>query len=195
MSDYTGLERLLGLPEGSTQGSSEEKVAPILTKGVKDKTSELEIRLKKVDALDDMAPSELVKNGLSMDLLEQDKVTLRNEAFEVYGIAKSILERFKEDIEERVDIGDRMYTAGSAVISSVSGSLDRLNNMLMKFRQDEEMKGLSILDEDENTSKQMTPQDWMAFVNEVRDEDEEADGPVGLVQDAEVIDDESEDNS
>lgn len=193
MSDYTGLERLLGLPEGSTQGSEESELAPVLTKGVKEKTNELEVRLKKADTLDDMAPSELVKNGLSMELLEADKVNMRNEAYEVYGIAKSILERFKEDIEERVDIGDRMYTAGSALISSVAGSLDKLNNMLMRFRQEEEIKGLAIIGEDNNTtSKQMTPQDWMSFVNTVRDEDDDS-HPIGLVEDAEIIQ-ESEDN-
>jgi len=189
MSDYTGLERLLGIPEGSTAGSSESQVAPILTKGVKNKTLELEARMKKVDALDTMAPSDLVKNGLSMELLEQDKVMLRNEALDVYQIAKSILVSFKEDMDERVEIGDRLYTAGSAIISSVSGSLDRLNNMLIKFRQEEDIKGLTILGEEEdNSSKQMTPQDWMAFVNEVRDGDEEEDSPTGLIQDAEVID-------
>jgi hypothetical protein len=197
MSDYTGLERLLGLPEGSTQGSTESEVAPVLTKGVKEKTNELEIRLQKADTLGDMAPSELVKNGLSMELLEADKVNMRNEAYEVYGIAKSILERFKEDIEERVDIGDRMYTAGSALISSVAGSLDKLNNMLMRFRQEEEIKGLAIIGEDDNNgSKQMSPQDWMAFVNEVRNEDDDSDDdsqPKGLVEDAEIIQ-ETEDN-
>lgn len=189
MSDYSGLERLLGLPEGSTEGSSENQVAPIISKGVKDKTNQLEKQMKKIDTLDGMAPSELVKNGLSMDVLEQDKVTLRNEAFEVYRIAKSILERFKEDIDERVDIGDRLYTAGGKIIESVSGSLDKLSNMLIKFRQEEEIKNLSIIGEEENGTKQMTPQDWISFVNEVRENDDDSDdGPVGLVEDAEIID-------
>lgn len=193
MSDYSALERLLGLPEGSTEGSDEKQVAPLLSKGVKNKTNELETRMKKVDALDDLAPSELVKSGLSMELLEQDKVTLRNEAFEVYRIAKSILERFKEDMDERVDIGDRLYTAGGKIIESVSGSLDKLSNMLIKFRQEEEMRSLSIVDENENGTKQMTPQDWMDFVNQVRSEDEDDDEPAGIVQDAEIIDEESSD--
>jgi len=193
MPNYSALERLLGLPEGSTEGSDDTKITPILTKGVKDKTVELEVRLKEADTLGELAPSELVKNGISLELLEQDKVMLRTEALEVYGIAKSILTSFKEDIESRVEIGDRMYTAGSAIISSVSGSLDRLNNMLIKFRQEEEMKGLTILGEEENSSKQMTPQDWMAFVNEVRDEVDD-DTPTGIIQEAEIIDEENKNN-
>lgn len=188
MSNYSGLERLLGLPEGSTEGSSESQVAPIISKGVKEKTHELEKQMKKIDTLDGLAPSELVKNGLSMELLEQDKVTLRNEAFEVYRIAKAILERFKEDMDERVDIGDRLYTAGGKIVESVSGSLDRLSNMLMKFRQEEEIKSLSIVTEEETGTKQMTPQDWMAFVNEVRNSGNDDEGPSGLVEDAEIID-------
>lgn len=188
MSNYSGLERLLGLPEGSTEGSSESQVAPIISKGVKEKTHELEKQMKKIDTLDGLAPSELVKNGLSMELLEQDKVTLRNEAFEVYRIAKAILERFKEDMDERVDIGDRLYTAGGKIVESVSGSLDRLSNMLMKFRQEEEIRNLSIVTEEETGTKQMTPQDWMAFVNEVRNSGNDDEGPSGLVEDAEIID-------
>lgn len=190
MANYSALEHLLGLPEGSTEGSDSSDVAPILTQGVKNKTSELEVRLKEVDVLDTLAPSELVKNGLSLELLEQDKVTLRNEAFEVYGIAKSILVRFQEDMEERVDIGGALYTAGGAVISSVSGSLDRLSNMLIKFRQEEEMKGMTILGEEDDGSKQMTPQDWVAFINEVKAEDD-TEEPTGIIEEAEVIDEEN----
>ncbi len=194
MSDYSALERLLGLPEGSTEGSSESKLTPMLTDGVKDKTSELEERMKTVDTLDNLSSTELTKNGFSMEVLENDKVTLRNEAYEVYHIAKSILKRFKEDIDERVDIGDRMYTAGGKIIDSVTGSIDKLNNMLMKFRQEEELKGLAILQEDNNnSSKEMSPQDWMNFVNEVRDKEEDDDIPDGVIQDAEIID-ESGDN-
>lgn len=189
MSDYSGLERLLGLPEGSTQGADESEVAPTLSKGIKEKTTELEVKAKKVETLGDMAPSELVKNGLSMELLEQDKVTLRNEAFEVYQIAKTILNRFKEDIDERVDIGDRLYTAGGKIIDSVSGSLDRLNNMLIKFRQEEEIKGLAIIDEEDNGTKQMTPTDWNDFINSVHDEDNDDSKSITRIEDADIVED------
>jgi hypothetical protein len=174
MANYSGIERLLGLPEGSTE-QGERDVKELLAKGVKDKTKELEKKATQLDTLDNMASSDLVKAGFTLESLEQDKVTIRTEAFEVYRIAKTLLERYKEQIDSLVDVNDRMWLAGGKMVDSVVGSLDKLTNMILKFKQEEELKNLTVLDENDDGSKEMTPGDWMNFVNEVRDDDDDDD--------------------
>jgi len=74
-----------------------------------------------------------------------------------------------------VDVNDRMWLAGGKMVDSVVGSLDKLTNMILKFKQEEELKNLTVLDENDDGSKEMTPGDWMNFVNEVRDDDDDDD--------------------
>ena len=170
MANYSGIERLLGLPEGSTE-QGEKDVKELLAKGVQEKTKDLERQMNQLDTLDTMASSDLVKAGFSLESLERDKVTIRTEAFEVYRIAKTLLERYKEQIDGLVDVNDRMWLAGGKMIDSVVGSLDKLTNMILKFKQEEEMKNLTVLDENEDGSKEMSPDDWISFIKEVRDDD------------------------
>lgn len=181
MADYSGIERLLGLPEGSTQGSDPMRIAPVLSTGIKNKTNELAKKSTNLETLEDMPSSELIKAGLSLELLERDKVTIRTEAFEVYRIAKSILERFKQDIDDLVDVNDRMYASGGKLIESVTGSLDKLSNLVMKYKQDEEIKGITLVNANDDGSKDMSPQDWIAFVNQIQD------NPLEEAKDAEII--------
>jgi len=175
MSSYSALERLLGLPEGSTEGDSVEKVAPVITKGIANKTTQLQNNVTEVEMIENMSSNDIVKYGISLDMLEQDKERIRREAFEVYDIAKSILTRFKEEMDTAIEFNDRMFTAGGKIVDSVSGSLDKLTNMILKFKQDEETK--MMLTNDANTDdgkKEMTPRDWVAFVREVKaDKDNE----------------------
>jgi len=72
MANYSGIERLLGLPEGSTE-QGERDVKELLAKGVKDKTKELEKKATQLDTLDNMASSDLVKAGFTLELLYAQK--------------------------------------------------------------------------------------------------------------------------
>lgn len=167
---YSGIENLLGLPEGSTI-KSEDELRPILANGVKNKTKELVDKTNRMEVLDTMSSPELVKNGFDIEELERDKVRIKREAFDVYDIAKALLDNFKDQLEGQVNPNDRMWAAGAKMIDSVTGSLDKLTNMILKFKQEEEMKGIALISEEENTSKTMSPQDWIAFVKEVKDDD------------------------
>jgi hypothetical protein len=172
MSDkFDAIERLLGLPPGSTS-QSEEKIGATLANGVKNKTKELVEKSHELEVLGSLPSSELVKSGFDIAELEQDKVRIKSEAFEVYEISKALLDGFKTQLDGLVNPSDRMWTAGAKLIDSVTGSLDRLTNMILKFKQEEEMKGLTIVGENEQTSKPMTPQDWIAYIKEVKDSEE-----------------------
>lgn len=189
MSDeFSGIEGLLGLPQGSTRDISPDEAGELLVKGVADKTKELSKGIKKVDALENMSSADLVKCGLSVESLEQDKFTIRNELFEVYRIGKALLTKYSDDVKDLVDVNDRMYTAGAKILDSVSGSLDRLGNMIMKFKQEEEMRQLTVEGDDEDGRKEMSPDQWMDFVDASKDTKQL---PDDNVKDAEIIEPEN----
>jgi len=167
---YDAIERLLGLPEGSTT-QSEENLRPVLVDGVKKKTKELVNKASEIEVLDDMSPTDLIKSGFDIEELERDKVRIKTEAFEVYDISRSLLNRFKEQIDASVNPDDRMWASGAKLIDSVTGSVDKLSNMILKFKQEEEMRGLTLMGEDDSTSKSMSPKDWLDFVKEVKNDD------------------------
>lgn len=172
MSDkYSAIEKLLGLPEGSTS-QGEEELRPTLANGVKNKTNELVKKANEIEVLDSLAPNELVKSGFDIEELERDKVRIKTEAFEVYNISKSLLDGFKSQIDGLVNPDDRMWASGAKLIDSVTGSLDKLTNMVLKFKQEEEMKGLALVGKEESNSKAMSPQDWIAYIKEVKDTDD-----------------------
>lgn len=179
MADYSAFEKLLNLPPGSTEGNDINKIVPVIAKGVKDTTEQLEKAVKRVDTLESMAPSELVKHGITMEVLEQDKIDIRERAWKTYNIAEKILERYNNDITRLVDVNDRMYTAGGKLIEAVTGSLDKLYNIVQKIRQEEEMKNLTVV-QDTDSGKVMTTADWRTFIETVSEDNIEA-------TDAEII--------
>ncbi len=171
MQDFSGFERVLNLPIGSTDGKSDAKAAPIIIKGIKDNTEQLVKAVNKIDTLQSMAPNDLVKHGISLDVLEQDKADIRERAWKIYNVAEKVLEKFEGDITNLIGPSDRMYTAGAALISSVAGSLDKLYNIVQKIKQEEEFKNIVTIKEDDE-SKVMAPDDWRRFIEGVSDKDD-----------------------
>ena len=169
---FSGIESLLGIKQGSTaqiDPNDVGKVQKVLTKAVEKKTEEMEKKLKKVDTLSTLPNADLVKCGLSLDMLEEDKVTLRKEAFEVYRICRSLLNKYMEDVEGQIDTSHLMYKAGFDGITSASNSLKTLTEMIMRFKQEEELKNIPLDKENANgNTKEMSPQDWMNFIDEVK---------------------------
>jgi len=166
--DYSAFERLLGLPAGST-ARGEDELRPLLADSLKTKTNELVKDNTKLEVLSSMSTSDLVKHGFNLDSLEEDKVRIRNESFEVYEIARSLLNGYKTQMDRAVNPNDRMWMAGAKIIDSVTGSLDKLLTMTMKFKQEEEMKGMTLVNDDGKSSKEMTTKDWMDFIKTVKE--------------------------
>jgi len=184
--EFSGIERLLNLPQGSTKEIDPDKAGEVLGKGVVKKTKDLTKNMKKCETLDKMSSADLVKCGIDIESLEADKLTIRNESFEVYRIAKALLEKYHNDVKDMVDVNDRMYLAGGKLIDSVTGSLDKLTNMILKFKQEEEMRRLTTAGEDDDDGrKEMSTHQWIDFVDEVKDDT----APTENVQDAEIIED------
>jgi len=191
MDEYSGIETLLGLPVGSTKKIDPDKAGEHLAKGVNKRTTQLNKELKKTDTLEKMSSADLVKCGITLESLERDKETIRKDTFELYRVGKVLLDKYMADAEDRIDMDDRMYTAGFKGIDSLSGTLDKLGNMILKFKQDEQMNQLTLVGEDDDGKKEMNPRQWMDFVEESKKPDDEI--KAENVQDAEIV--ESSDDS
>jgi len=173
MQDFSGFERELNLPQGSTEGKNQSSVAPIIAKGIKDTTEQLSRAVKKISTLEAMAPNELVKHGITIQILEQDKIDIRERAWKIYNIAEKILNVYEKDIDRLAEVNDRMYASGAKLIEAVTGSLDKLYTIIQKIRQEEDMKNLVII-QDDDESKVMSPDDWRKFIEGVADDGIEA---------------------
>jgi hypothetical protein len=180
MNDFDQLETLLGLPKGSTESNKEA-----LSKGVKKKTKELGDTLKLTTALDTMSKSDIVKSGFDIDLLEQDKVRIREEAFWLHDICKELMEKFMNDARDQIDMNDRMYASGAKIIDSLSSSLKNLTDMTLKFKQEEQFKQLNMVTDEDTGSKEMSPEQFNDWVERSK-KNSIANNP--NVQDAELVD-------
>ena len=187
MDDILGkqLETLFDLPQGSMTNLTPDKVTPTLVDQVKIKTNDLNKQLKKTEILEDMPVSELVKNGLTIDQLEEDKELIRNETFEVYRIGKALLMKIYDDVKNQIGVNDRMYTACAKMLDSVNTSLAKLFEMNQKLKQDAEFKSLTVSGmQDDGKTKSMTPDDWMKWVESSK----ESEDPTALISDVNIQD-------
>lgn len=178
------LETILNLPIGSMSNLTPDQITPIMVDQVKVKTNDLSKQLKKTETLSDLPVSELVKNGITIDQLEEDKHLIRNETFEVYRIGKALLMKLYDDVKNQIGVNDRMYLACAKMLDSVNTSLAKLFEMNQKMKQDAEFKAMTVSGMEEGTSKSMTPDDWMKWVESSR----EPETPSGLIADANVKD-------
>ena len=132
------LETLFGMPPGSMSNISLDKDTPLLVNSVNNKTKDLSKQLKSNDLLTSMPTTELVKTGISLDQLEDDRKMLRNEAFEVYRIGRALLNKLYGDLENQIGVNDRMWASVAKMLDSVNGSVIKLFEMNQKLKQDEE---------------------------------------------------------
>jgi len=166
------LESAFGLTPGSLTNITPDNLTPILADNVKSKTNELTKQLKKHETLTDLPVAELVKNGISLEQLEDDRLMLRNEAFEIYRIGKALLMKLYKDVENQIGVNDRMYTACAKMLDSVNGSVIKLFEMNQKLKQDEEFKVIaSVAGDDSDKSKTMSTQQWLDWVDAVKDDE------------------------
>ena len=187
--EFSGIERLLGLPQGSTKKIDPNEAGKYLAKGVVKKTNSLDKELKKTGTLEKMAKVDLIKSGISVELLEKDKEKIRTEAFELYRIAKTLLDKYMEDVNDRIDVDDRMYSAGFKGIDSLSGTLDKLSNIILKFKQEAEFKEMASEETIDSNKKLMSPEQWTEFIEFSKKETEKSKEvkETRNIQDAEII--------
>ena len=79
MTDFSNLEKLLGIEEGSTKNLSEQELVPELVKGVNNKTKELSAKLKSTD----LQLAEDPNNPLLLENLENQRKQIIEDAKEI----------------------------------------------------------------------------------------------------------------
>lgn len=179
MADVSGLESFLGIPVGSTPSArdipkSTIKADLVIAKEVKSETAGLAHSLARIELAEKMTPSDIVKFGISVEDLENDKVRIREQAIKVHDIAMRLLARYEDEVNNLVDVNDRMWASGAKLIDSVTGSSDKLLNMALKLTQDAQMKSMMQPEaESEDTKeKDMSPSDWISFIEEVQEKNQ-----------------------
>ena len=144
--DFTPLESLLGIQAGSTEKLSKEQLIPELVKAADTKTKEIEHKFKK--------SSELIKvekdNPLSLEKLEQTRETIIEEATLIYEVSKRLLLKLEEMINDKINPTDKDFTAAGALLNSVTNNLKTLKDINREYRQEEEMRRMSLLNETSN---------------------------------------------
>lgn len=188
MDDFLGkaLEAQFNLPAGAMTDLSPDKLTSTLVDQVKIKTNDLSKQLKKTETLSDLPIPELVKCGLTIDQLEEDKELIRNETFEVYRIGKALLIKIYDDVKNQIGVNDRMYVACAKMLDSVNTSLAKLFEMNQKMKQDAEFKSLTVSGmQDDGKTKSMTPDDWMQWVESAKVESDE---PSALIPESNIKD-------
>lgn len=179
------LETLFQMPPGSFSSIEKDKVTNVLVNKVTQKTSALSDQLKTNDTLSNLPVPDLVKNGIDLDQLEQDRVLIRNEAFEVYRIGKALLTKLYNDVKDQIGVNDRMYTACSKMIDTVNNSLIRLFEMNQKLKQDEEFRALtSNVDGNQDGTRNMSTDEWMEWVEKAKELEDSTNNKSEHVQDA-----------
>ena len=156
---FSMAEEHLHLPLGSTkQGLLDNKQA--LSKGICDKTKELETKLKIIETKEKFNNiSEYKKFDIST--LEEDKMKIRQESHEVYDISRKCLDALVHQLDDTIQPSEKLWIAVSKMINSITSSLYKLLNMTSRLRQEEELKGIEISNNEKNTVEKefdLTPQ-------------------------------------
>lgn len=137
---FTALEEKLKLPIGSTKEALEPHKQ--LTKRIDIKTQKLEADLKLIKAQEKMSETGLTK--LTPEVFDRDRLKVREEAHRLYDISKNFLDKLQEQVDSTLDVSDKMWSAVSSMISSVTNSLEKLVNITVKLRQEEELRSIEL---------------------------------------------------
>lgn len=166
--DFSSIEKLLGLEEGSTNNG----IPANLVESLDNKTKEITEAFDKNKTIQNLPPAEIIKTGITLDELEEDRKSIVKEAKMIYEISKKILHKLYDDMKDKIVTSDRMYDAASKLIASVIASNKALKDINTQYRQEEEMRRMSEISikEDEVDGKKMklSPAETMAIILEHR---------------------------
>lgn len=187
--DFSSIEKLLGLEEGSTNAG----LPTSLANKIEEKTKELTDAMDKVTTIKNLPPSELLKTGMSLEELEDDRRQIVTEAKFIYDISKKLLQKMWDDIKDKIVVPDRMYDAASKLVASVTASNKSLRDINTQYRQEEEMRQMAEISSKEETTdgdgkkKRLAPSDITLLINENRRRRHLEDTKI-VAQDADLVD-------
>lgn len=155
--DFGDLEKLLGIPPGSTVDNSTGQVKPNmdnLVSGIDNKTKELSQQFENSSKQIKDASSD----SYSIEKLDADRKKIIEEAEMIYQISLRILKKLERDIEDKISPDAKLYASAGPLVNSVASNLKIISDLKTKYRQEEEMKLLTSasLSDAENGSLDMS---------------------------------------
>lgn len=143
--DINTLEQLLGIPEGSTKNLTPDEVTPVIVQGIDNKTKDLTQKANQINAIQNMDSQEKIKSGITDDELDGYRRELLEDAQRVKKISLKLLTKLEKDIEDKIIVPDKLWAAASPMLTSVMNNLKVVAEMVTRYRQEEEMKRLTVI--------------------------------------------------
>lgn len=136
---YSELETRIGVPLGSTAKALSEGKKPDIVTKMQISTGNLAGEIKNI-----AVKPEAATGGYDLNTLDDDKARIRRETFEMYDIAKQMMQALHQQINDAINPSDKMWASAAKMVESVSSTLKNLLDMTVKLRQEEDLKQISI---------------------------------------------------
>ncbi len=177
MDKNTDLEKLLGLPIGSTR-NGEKDLNNTIARGIVRKTKELVDEDSKISGAEKLHTTEMVKYGYTKEGIEEQKALIVEQSTQTIEIARALVDKFMDEILGQYSPGDKLYTAGAKLVDSLTNSISSLSAIVLKMEQQEQKKRELELkanekkaietNEDGTKVANMSPREWIDFVRSVQ---------------------------
>lgn len=143
--DFGDLEKLLGIPPGSTIDNTTGEIKPNmdnLVSGIDNKTKELS---KQFDQTSKQISDGNTNNAnaFTIEQLDADRKKIIEEAEMIYQISLRILKKLEKDIDDKISPDAKLYASAGPLVNSVSANLKIISDLKTKYRQEEEFKKLT----------------------------------------------------
>lgn len=186
--EINALEKLLGMPQGSTKKLDPDDVMPKLIEGIDSKTKDIAEKADKINAISNMTTEDKLKAGISEEQLEKYRREVVDDAIKVKNISMILLEKMKKDVEDKVVVSDKLWAAVPAMCSSAMMNIEKMGSIISKYRQEEEMKRLTMITQEttEDGRIELNPVNLAKLIAEHK---QRIDKPADIkATDAEIVD-------
>lgn len=168
LDEINALEKLLGMPQGSTKSLNADEVVPALVEGIENKTKDLADKADKISNIQKMDPQDKIKSGITEEQLDTYRQEVIDDAVKVKNISMKLLEKMKKDIEDKIVVTPQLWAAAPAMLSSVMGNISKIGELVARYRQEEEMKRLTTVSQEttEDGKIELSPVNLSKLISE-----------------------------
>jgi hypothetical protein len=123
------------------------------------------------DTKPDNLPEIKKNNEITMALLEEDRIRIRNDSYDIFNMTHAILKKVYLDMTNSTAPSDKMLVAFARLSDSASSTLERLNMLVQKYRREEELRGATVAKQINPEEIEMSNNDFLAVIDDARSED------------------------
>lgn len=172
---FTALEEKLKLPIGSTKEGLKE--AKQIHQVLKTKVDMVVKNNQAIERKEKLSENGLIK--LSPETFDRDRERIRNEAWRLYHIVSNLLDKLNEQLDNTIDISADLWSSASSLATSVSNTLDKIVNITIKLRQEEDLRQIELqkvadankaLDDDGTV--ELVPAQMNSFIMQIVEEED-----------------------